>query len=59
MSSSEKTAYFALSPKEALEFDIGDLRNIYKADGIYDVTIENALQDLIKQTKIKYKTLFD
>ena len=59
MNSVERIAYYDLSPKQALEFDINDLRNIFKKDGVYDIEIENALQDLIKRTKTKYKPLFD
>ena len=59
LSPSQREEYYILSPKAALDFDINDLRNIYKNDGIYDVSVENALQDLIKKTKIKYKPLFD
>ena len=59
MSKVEKDTYFALDPRKALEFDINDLRNIYKNDGVYDVSVENALQDLIKKTKMKYKPIFD
>ena len=59
MTAAERNNYLSLSPKQALEFDINDLRNIYKADGVYDLDVESALKDLINRTKAKYKPLFD
>ena len=32
--------YFKMTPKQALEFDLENLRDIYKEDGLYDLNIE-------------------
>ena len=54
-----KKEYYNMSPKDALKRDIDDLREIYISDGIYNANVEKALEDLVKQTKVKYSPFFD
>lgn len=35
MTNAEKEFYYSLSPRDALAYDIKNLRNIYKNDGLY------------------------
>ncbi len=58
MNNVERTTYENLTPKQALDFDINDLRNIYISDGVYNASVEKALQNLIQQTKNTYPGIF-
>ena len=58
MTNAEKEAYYKLTPQEALEKDINDIRQIYKDEGLYNKDVENSLQEAIKQNKSKYPDLY-
>ena len=58
MTDAEREAYYKMTPTEALNHDIEDLRKIYKEDGLYNEKVEEALQDIIKQNKEKYPDVF-
>jgi hypothetical protein len=58
MTNAEKEAYYKLSPREALEKDIDDVRKIYKEEGLYNKDVEKSLQEVIKQNESKHPDLF-
>lgn len=58
MTNSEKTFYYSLSPRDALAYDIKNLREIYQNDGLYD-EIRPQLIQFIKTSKATYPDLFD
>lgn len=58
MTNAEKTFYYSLSPRDALAYDIKNLREIYKNDGLYD-EIRPQLIQFIKTSKATYPDLFD
>ena len=49
---------YSLSPRDALAYDIKNLREIYKNDGLYD-EIRPQLIQFIKTSKATYPDLFD
>ena len=58
MTDAQREAYYKMTPKEALEHDIEDLRKIYKDEGLYNKKVEDALQEVIKQNKVNHPDVF-
>ena len=58
MTEAEKAFYYSLSPRDALAYDINNLRKIYQNDGLYD-KIRPQLIQYIKKSKSTYPELFD
>jgi hypothetical protein len=48
-----------LSPRSELATDIWDRKKIYQEDGLYDSTIRESLQDVIKQNKETFPDMFE
>ncbi len=48
-----------ISPRKELASDIGDVRNIYKNDGVYTPEIRSALQEVIELNKQSFPHLFE
>ena len=58
MTKAEREAYYKLSPRDALAYDIKDIRKIYKGENLYTDEIRKGIQDVIKQNKSLYPTIF-
>jgi hypothetical protein len=58
MNNDEWGKYMNKSPRDALTQDIRDARKIYKEQGLYNEQIRSGLQEVIKQNKTQYPTLF-
>ncbi len=58
MTKAEKDAYYKLTPQDALEKDIKDIRQIYKNEDLYNNEIEKSLQEAIKLNESKYPNLY-
>jgi hypothetical protein len=58
MTNDEWTKYMNKPPRDALAQDIRDARRIYKEQGLYNEEIRTGLQEVIKQNKAQYPTLF-
>ena len=59
MTDIKKQTYYDLSPRDALSFDIKDLRRIYKEQGLYTLEVRKGLMDVIKLNKELYPELFN
>ena len=57
MTDAEKAYYYSLSPRDALAFDINNLREIYQSDGLYS-EIRPKLQRYIEEYKVLMPELF-
>ncbi|MCE4049582.1 ribonuclease YeeF family protein [Bacillus sp. Au-Bac7] len=53
MSNDAKEFYYSLEPRSAIAFDINDLRNIYKNDGLYKEMLPN-LRRYVQEAKEDY-----
>lgn len=49
----EKQSYYSLEPREALAFDLNNLRNIYKEDGLYKEIVPH-LREYAKEAREDY-----
>ncbi len=58
MTDAEKAYYYSLSPRDALAYDIANIREIYQSQGLYS-EIRPRLQEYIKQYKELMPELFD
>ena len=58
MTDAEKAYYYSLSPRDALAYDIANMRRIYQSQGLYS-EIRPKLQEYIKQYKALMPELFD
>ena len=58
MTDAEKAYYYSLSPRDALAYDIANMRQIYQSQGLYS-EIRPKLQEYIKQYKELMPELFD
>lgn len=58
MTDAEKAHYYSLSPRDALAYDIANMRKIYQSQGLYS-EIRPKLQEYIKQYKELKPELFD
>ncbi len=58
MTDSEREAYYKLSPKEALDYDIQDVRRIFREEGKLDAKMEQKLQEVLDQNKAKFPKLY-
>ena len=58
MTDVEKAYYYSLSPKDALAYDIANMRQIYQSQGLYS-EIRPKLQEYTKQYKELMPELFD
>ena len=58
MTEAEKAFYYSLSPRDALAYDIKNLRKIYQSDGLYD-EISPQLIQYIKTAKTINPELFE
>ena len=58
MTDIEKQIYYNLSPRDALSFDIKDLRTIYIEQGLYTLEVRKGLIDAIKLNKELHPELF-
>ena len=58
MNDAQKQVYYNLSPREALFFDIKNLKKIYKEQGLYTSEVRKGLMDAIKLNKELYPELF-
>ena len=54
-----KSPNLNLSPRDTLAREICDIRAIYYDQGLYDPTIRQALQRLIKLNKLTWSNIFD
>ncbi|BBK78780.1 hypothetical protein [Clostridium butyricum] len=59
MTDIKKQTYYDLSSRDALSFDIKDLRRIYKEQGLYTPEVRKGLMDAIKLNKELYPELFN
>ncbi len=59
MTDSEREAYYKLSPKKALEYDIQDARRIFKEEGKLDAKMEQKLQEVLNQNRAKFPNLYN
>ena len=50
MTNEQKKYYYSLSPRQALAYDINNIRNIYQNQGLYS-EIRPKLQEYIKKYK--------
>ena len=57
MTEAEKDFYYSLSPRDALAYDINNLKKIYKNDGLYDVMRPKLIQ-YIRTAKATNPELF-
>ncbi|MFP3727365.1 pre-toxin TG domain-containing protein [Priestia filamentosa] len=53
MTNEEKQNYYSLEPREALAFDLNNLRNIYKEDGLYKEIVPH-LREYAKEAREDY-----
>ena len=58
MTDAEKAFYYSLSPRDALAYDINNVRKIYQNDGLYYV-IRPQLKEYIKTYKSIMPELFE
>jgi len=58
MTDAEKAYYYSLLPRDALAYDIANMRQIYQSQGLY-FEIRPKLQEYIKQYKELMPELFD
>ena len=58
MTKAEREAYYKLSPRDAMAYDIKDIKKIYKQEGLYTEEIRKGIQDVIKQNKKLYPSIF-
>ena len=58
MTKAEREAYYKLSPRDAMAYDIKDVRKIYQKEGLYTDEIRKGIQDVIKQNKKIYPGIF-
>jgi hypothetical protein len=54
MTPAERKAYYDMSPKDALEYDIQDVRRIFREEGKLTPELEQKIQEVIKQNKAKF-----
>lgn len=59
MSDVEKQSYYNLNPRNALAFDIKDLRKIYMEQGLYTPEIRKGVMAAIKLNKKLYPNIFN
>ncbi len=59
MTPTEREAYYKMSPKEALEYDIQDVRRIFREEGKLTPEIEQKIQEVVKQNKAKFPHLYN
>ena len=59
MTAAERTAYYQLSPKEALEHDVQDVRRIFREEGKLTPEIEKQIQKVEDLNKYKFPHLYD
>ena len=57
MTDAQKAYYYSLSPRNALAYDINNLREIYQEQGLYS-QIKPSLQQYIKESKKLYPQLY-
>jgi hypothetical protein len=55
----EREAYYKMSPKEALDHDIQDVRRIFREEGKLTPEIEQKIQEVIKLNKAKFPQLYN
>lgn len=58
MTDAEKAYYYSLSPRDALAYDIKNVREIYQSQGLYS-EIRPQLQQYIKEYKALMPELFE
>lgn len=58
MTDAERAYYYSLSPRDALAYDIANMRQIYQSQGLYSEIRPN-LQEYIRQYKELMPELFD
>lgn len=58
MTAAEKAYYYSLSPRDALAYDIKNVRDIYQSQGLYS-EIRPRLQQYIKEYKSLMPELFE
>lgn len=54
-----RQAYYDLSPSQALRFDIQNLVDIYKQDGVYNQSVMSKLRALIDNNQNQYPDIFN
>lgn len=59
MTPAEREAYYKMSPKEALDYDIQDVRRIFREEGKLTPEIEQKIQEVVKQNKTKFPHLYN
>ncbi|WP_156175992.1 type VI secretion system tube protein TssD [Hymenobacter terrenus] len=58
MTDAEREAYYKLPPKEALDYDIQNVREIFREEGKLDTKMEKKLQEVLNQNKTKFPKLY-
>lgn len=58
MTKAEREAYYKMSPAEAMEHDIEDLRKIYEKEGLSSDEVNKALDEVRRLNKEKYPDIF-
>jgi len=58
MTAAEREAYYQLSPKDALEYDIQDVHRIFREEGKLTPEIEQQIQKVIDQNKAAFPHLY-